>query len=653
MKATPIVFCAVLLFLSAVGFGGAESKTNRFSDHGVAVPVSTARGVAATVDGAGRNVVVAWLYDHRGGYALLMIDAKTGRTEQFPLPFPADGDGPFASLLSSRNRFYTQFNGHFVEFDVNKRAFTFWRKTATKTAMSMTEDDKGVIWSATHPQAGIVAYNPATGQLKDYGQVYKQNWEQYPRSIAADDKGWIYLALGFTASQIVAFNPSTGVALPKLPEGERKRGMAYLYRDMDGKVYGKALEQEPTAWDVEQKSFRKALGQDKAGGWYALYNGACVKTGAHEQVRPKEEITGNQNLFHRSFPDGRRLAELDLTERRLAIDDPRRKGYSQKLRFDYSSDGANIMTVSVTPGGAIYGATTFPTQFFSYDPGSSRRERRACYGQWNTVVSQGDKVFVGGYPGGFLLEWDPSRPWQPDKNRSGWNPQYLCAGTPIVNRPSTLLALPDGKTIVMAGTPDYGVTGGGLVFWDSGKREMQLLRDRDIIPDQSTNSLLVLPGNKLLGGTTIAAGTGGEKKARAPELYLMDITTRKLLWRQAVIPSLQEFTDLCQGPQGLVYGMMNRGTFFVFDPASRKLISQETSRFGLTTWHQGPRVFVPGPNQQVYVLFTKGIARIDPKSHKMNWLADSPVPITAGGIYRDGRIYFAGGDSHLYSYRVE
>jgi hypothetical protein len=311
------------------------------------------------------------------------------------------------------------------------------------------------------------------------------------------------------------------------------------------------------------------------------------------------------------------------------------------------------MTVAATPSGTIFGGSYFPFLFFNFNPANNHRETWDVDRQWNAVMSQWDKVFVGGYPGGFLQEWDPLRPRQTDKSRSDWNPRFLAAGNPIVNRPSKLLALPDGKTIVMAGTPDYGLTGGGLVFWDKETRKMQLLRDSEVIPNQSTNSLVALPGNILLGGTTILAGTGGETKARVPELYLMDTTTKKVLWHQAVIRSLQEYTDLCQGPQGLVYGMLNRGTFLVFDPVKRKLISQEDSRFGLTVGQQGPRVFVPGLNQYVYVLFVKGIARIDPKSHSMTWLADSPVPITAGGVYLDGRIYFAGGDSHIYSYKVD
>lgn len=44
-----------------------EELGNGFRHHGVATPVSNHRGTVATVDGDGRNVVLVWLFDQRGG----------------------------------------------------------------------------------------------------------------------------------------------------------------------------------------------------------------------------------------------------------------------------------------------------------------------------------------------------------------------------------------------------------------------------------------------------------------------------------------------------------------------------------------------------------------------------------------------------------
>jgi hypothetical protein len=149
--------CLAALFCTlAVGpsFSATVDLGNGFADHGVAVPISFHRGTVATVDGQGHRVILSWLRDHRGTYELLLVDVDAGKAQEFPLPFPV-GDDPFASIFSTGNKFYTHFNSHFVEFDPLKRAFTFSKKTVPQMAMSMTEDDQGVIWSATYPQSGV------------------------------------------------------------------------------------------------------------------------------------------------------------------------------------------------------------------------------------------------------------------------------------------------------------------------------------------------------------------------------------------------------------------------------------------------------------------------------------------------------------------
>ncbi len=59
---------------------------NGFVDHGVAAPVARSRGATATVDGNGRNVVLAYLSDHRSCTSIVVIDATTGETRQVDVP---------------------------------------------------------------------------------------------------------------------------------------------------------------------------------------------------------------------------------------------------------------------------------------------------------------------------------------------------------------------------------------------------------------------------------------------------------------------------------------------------------------------------------------------------------------------------------------
>lgn len=624
----PLVLCAVPAARAAT-----EELGNGFRHHGVATPISNHRGTVATVDGQGHDVVLSWLRDHRGCYELLLVDVETGTAVEYPLPFPV-GDDPFASVLSSRNKYYTHFNSHFVEFDPAKRAFTFFHKTAPQMAMSMTEDDRGLIWSATYPQSGLVSFDPQTRDFHDYGQVYKQNWAQYPRAIAADDAGWIYVGVGSTLGQILTFDPRTGKATPVVPEEQRVHGYASVYRDLDGKVYG-----QPAG--------------DRADQGFVLYKGQVTAIGKREGARPKPIITGSQALFHREFPDGKRLRSFDLVERSLVVEDPK-AGTSKTVRFDYRSEGAHIMGLATAPDGTIGGGTAFPMRFFRFDPAADTWTNHAAFGQFNTVARQGDRFFAGGYGGGFLLEWDPSKPWVTTQRGSKTsNPRFLIQVSPTIHRPHRLLAHPDGKTLVMGGTPDYGYTGGGLLIWDRETEKHTLLTDKELIPDQSTMALVAVPGGKLLGGTTTSPGTGGEKKAKEAELYLLDVATKRLDWHAPLFAGAQTYTDMAPAPNGLVYGFADRTRFFVFDPTQRKVVHEADTGavFGPTASQQGPRVFIPGPKGETYVLFVKGIGRVDPRTHQITLLAASPVPADCGGDILKGRLYFASG-SHVYSYAL-
>ena len=614
------LFCfAILTLLSSGSY--AQVKETAFKDHGVASPISNHRGVVATVDGNGRNVVLIWLFDHTGGYALLMIDAETGKSEQFTMPFSPGGDTPYSSILSTDNKFYTLFNGNFVEFDPVKRAFTFHHAVKRQMAMGMTEDKNGVIWAATYPNSGLVSFNPKTREMKDYGYVYKQNWLQYPRYVATDNAGWVYFGLGNTASQIVAFNPASGEAKPMLDEAERKRGIAYVYRDNNGKVYGQSLQNANEAW-------------------YEFYDGSSHKLQKHNS-NPVPIITGSQGLFHTNFPDGKMIKSCDLVNNKLVVADPATRT-SKEVSFKYTSQGAIVMGVGTSPDGKIVGGTAFPMRFFSYDPKNNKWENYAAPGQFNALTRQGDSLFFGVYPHGILLNWNAGKPIK------------FADCAPVIYRPHRLTAYPDGKTLIMGGTPDYGYTGGGLLFWDRQNNSSVLLKDSDIVTDQSTISLAPLPDGKLLGGTTTAPGTGGEKKGTEAQVYIIDMATKKLEWKKVLFPGVQSYTDMCINPEGLVYGITDRKTFFVFDAEKKKVIHQQSlqEEFGLTTAEQCPRVFVHGPKKEIYILFAKGIAVIEPHTYKINWLATSPVNIDGGGDYLDGRIYFVGG-SHIFSYELD
>ena len=605
-----------------------------FTDHGVAAPVSRARGVAAAADGDGRPVVLVWLSDHRGCKAMLIIDAETGETSMVPTP-RTGRDSPFAVIMSSKERFYSFFGGTFLEFDPSKRAFTFSGKGGGRAAMAMVEDANGVIWAANYPNSALVAFDPKTRRLTDYGSVNKESWRQYARTLAVGRDGWVYLGIGNVRSQIVAFYPKTRERRGLAKEEERRLGGGRVYVGRDGKVYGRMC---------------------KGGPWYELTGGRALllkKQTRRYPARPAPTRSGSQGALFRVFPDGSRILGLDIPEKQLAI--RTKDGKTRRLTFDYRSEGSYILSIIGGPDGRLYGSTGHPLRVYCIDPETGETTNRGLLnysGHLNALTVQGGKLYGARYSGGALHEYDPSKPWADRAKGAKRNPVLLKSAAPTINRPHALLATADGRYVIMAGTPGYGRTGGGLLFYDLKTRAARIVPHTRLIRNHSTVALIELPKGRLLGGTTIAPGTGGETLAKEAELYVMDLASRKIVWREVIVPGTPTIRDLLLGPDGLVYGIAQGPVFFVFDPASRKVVhKRKLTQYGKAAGGQAPRILALGPDKRIYALFQDAIVRITPGTFAMKKLAKPPVKIGAGVVLRKGRLYFTQG-SHVWSYKV-
>ena len=98
-------------------------------------------------------------------------------------------------------------------------------------------------------------------------------------------------------------------------------------------------------------------------------------------------------------------------------------------------------------------------------------------------------------------------------------------------------------------------------------------------------------------------------------------------------------------PDGMVHGLASGSVYFVFDPHRRRVIHRaDLARYGGLV-HNGLAL---GADGMLYVLLTKSILRIDPRSRRCTKLADAPGAISAGIAIQAGRIYFGCG-SHLWS----
>ena len=601
--------------------GQSQAQAAGFVDHGIPTPVAQTRGVVSTVDQSGQDVILTWLQDWRGGYAILMVNAETGASQQFDVPFKPDGDEPSAIYLSSKNRLYTLFNSQFVEFDVASKRFTFHGKVNGKTAMSLTEDKDGRIWAATYPNNQLVSFNPQNSSLQNHGQLAKESWTQYPRSIAVDAHGWVYVGSGLAASQIYAYNIQSHATQALLSSSQRVSGTAVVTQSQSNVVYARNGRQQ-----------------------FMLTNGKASGLSAGAQVAESNLKGGAQNLVDREFPSGRRLVSVDMHDRTLVTRDA--SGQQKTVKFNYTTQGAALTFVCATGDNKVCGGTRFPMHTFYYNAGDNKFDSKQLPRQPNVMAALGSRLYVAAYPDGKLF--------QESENGKNEFSEVLNA-YPSINRPHAMLIMGGGSQIALAGTPEYGTTGGGMMFWNRSSGQKSRIDHWHLVPNHSVQAMVELSNGMLLGGTTVAPGTGGVTKATdSSELFLMDANTHEVRWRGAPVPGAKTITDLMVGTDGLVYGLADRVDLFVFNPNNRQVVS--VNRFskdlGPSVYAQGTRAFVKGADGSIYVLLYNGIGKVDAKAHTVSRVVSSPVRITVGGAAANGRIYF-GSNNHLYSWKAQ
>ena len=601
--------------------GQSQAQAAGFVDHGIPTPVAQTRGVVSTVDQSGQDVVLTWLQDWRGGYAILMVNAETGASQQFDVPFKPDGDEPSAIYLSSKNRLYTLFNSQFVEFDVASKRFTFHGKVDGKTAMSLTEDKDGRIWAGTYPNNQLVSFNPQNSSLQNHGQLAKESWAQYPRSIAADAHGWVYVGSGLAASQIYAYNIQSHATQALLPSTQRVSGAAVVGQSESNVVYARNGQQQ-----------------------FMLANGKASGLSARDQVAASNLKTGAQNMVDRDFPSGRRLVSVDMHDRTLVTRDA--SGQQKSVKFNYTTQGAALTFVCATGDNKVCGGTRFPMHTFYYSAGDNKFDSKQLPRQPNVMAALGSRLYVAAYPDGKLFQ----------ESENGKNEfDEVLNSYPTINRPHAMVIMGGGSQIALAGTPEYGMTGGGMMFWNRSSGQKTTVDHWHLVPNHSVQAMIELSNGTLLGGTTVAPGTGGVTKAgNSGELFLMDANSHEVRWHGAPVPGAKTITDLTVGADGLVYGLADSVDLFVFNPNNRQVVSVNrfSRELGPSVFAQGTRAFVKGADGSIYVLLYNGIGKVDTKAHTVTRVVSSPVRITVGGAAANGRIYF-GSNNHLYSWKAQ
>jgi outer membrane protein assembly factor BamB len=630
---------SVLLCLNAAhaapGVLPAEAKMAQAINHGVAAPVSESRGVLAVRDASGTPFIVAIARDRLDAgtrNSLLVIDAQTGKTQQIWYPDSQSGNGEVFHLLRAKNgKIYTTFGNAFLEFDLEKRDWTF-RGETDGNAMSFAQNEKGDVFFGTYPNSSLFRFDAQKRELEKLGQLDPA--EKYPFFLAAGNEGWVYAGIGTARSNLVAFNTQTRERVQLADESKRKTGNGWVMLSSDGHVYGR-----------EFASSESPL--------LKLENGAAAPVS--EKPFPPKAITGAiswQSALN-DFPGAGKIVEFSLPEKFAVVE---LNGEAQRITFDYESSGAAISSLVAGPDGKVYGSTNHPMHFFALDAaapqaGSTLRDygpiKEIGGGNFPAFAISGKYVVGASYSSGSTYEFDTSQPWQIAPGGQTINPRLL-GKFKEVTRPRAALTLPNGDAI-FGGYGAYGVTGGGLVVYDGAAKTASVISPEKLLPGHSIVALRLLDEKTIIGTTSIEAPGGGHVVAKESELFLMDAATKEITFRTAPVAGANAIYGLEIRNDGKVFGLTSDAQFFVFDPQSKTVIHRADWKNWGAPFNPGSPLW-RGADGNVYAALGKNLLQIQ-DDFSAQKIADLPAPITAGGVLLNGRFYFASG-AQLWSIAV-
>ena len=636
MRLAAAIGIALGLLVGAVS-GFAQTPVE-IKDHGVPVPASQNRGHTLALDGEGNRVVLMWQMNGGTKYQLVIF-ADTGETRQVAVE-PYAGDNAYVAVHSSRNLWYSQYGSHFYEFDPKTLSFTFGGETPSRCAMSMHEDKSGVIWAALYPSAYLVSFNPDTRELVNHGQVNEETWGQYPTYMAIDEAGWVYVAIGNTLGQLVAFNPATKERRAYIAQEDRKQGIPRLFVGADDKVYA----------DVPSSGW----------GWHVMLAGEATPIEGEEPPVKAHGKRGSRSSVMRRFPDGSTVSTPDMEMRRFVLSEA--DGAKREVAFDYETPGTGVAVLYAGADAKIYGSTAHPSRLFTYDPANDQLLfYPSAKVAFKSIRTQGNYLFGGHYSGGIFWLFDTARPLtatpvpsvfgqeitveKPEEGAEA-NPVQLGRFQPNVNIPRNAFAHPDGKHIMISGQPGYGFVGGGLIIYNLETKEITELTHEDLVAGYSTMAIAALPNGDLLCGTSPRGGHGTNAVHQKAALYILDWQTKKVTWQSEPLEQMASMQSMMAGPDGLYYCIGSGGEFIVFDAKSKEVVHDASlAEHGSHTTNQA---MLLGPDNKIYLALNKTLLRITPGTFEVEVLATPPGGIEAGLGIINGRIYFSS-RAHLMS----
>jgi len=495
--------------------------------------------------------------------------------------------------------------------------------------MCLTPDGK-IFMGTASGKAYLVSFDIRTRTFRNYGVPGpKRAPPMYVWSMAVG-KRHVYCGMGKNPWTLVAVNRKTGAHTVLLGEME----MEYLTVSGGGDSCTATVKYRP---DPKKKQ--------TAVKYFRLKDGRAVEYEPEKGVRraPKPKAAPRPELvLNLARPTSEGKAQIWFRLPGKDWDHVALEGI-QTVPWKFT-------VLKALPDGRLIGAPRAYEDIFIYDP---KVNKVSIVGKstmsTGAIECVGGKVYLMGYPGTIVHEYDPARPWtyftttpthkEPALTSPDSNPRF-CARLGDITKTHHARGSAVGADgfIYVGGHAERLHVGGGLAWWNPVKRRAGGLREPFLLQDCA--GLCAARDGRLIVYSSNPVADPRKKRPTPKEakLFVLDTATKTIIAEIVPLPGMTNCGAVTAiGDRVFGVGRVgNRWTFYVVDLATRKTIFTRPLRDRAAQLKRGP-------DNNIYTFIGNMLTRINPKTFALQAL---------GTVEKPGRLEFLGNDIYLTGYRL-
>lgn len=527
----------------------------------------------------------------------------------------------------------------------------------------------GMFYMGHYAKMGMWRFDPAEGSLEwiDFPDM-QQRILPYRMQMASD--GRIYMGTASAVAHVVEFDPATENFRDFGVQGHPHGSPRYIYSMAVGEDYVySAAGKNP--WylvathreTMEQKILMKGMEYLSVGGsgencyatvtpvtendekpereYYMLKDGEAIKNDGPPQRRPalaEPDRKPPELLMTRARPDSEGRAEVWWK--------PNGGEWQSVQLNNIQTTPWRFLALTELADGRILGAPGAYEDFFLYDPETNEFEivgksPLSC----SAMERIGETVYLMGYPGTYMVEYDPNRPWtyftttpeqdEPKLTDPESNPRE-CHRWSVGIMPTHHVrgsAVGADGFIYMGGHAERGAVGGGLGWWDPVNRKAEGIREPFELQD-CDDICAARDGELIVYSSRPVADPGTQRPAPdTGKLFILDVAEKETVNEITPVPGARRCGPVA-AIGDLVYGVAQQGDkyiFYVINIAEGKTIHSAEIASGASD-------LKIGPDGKIYAFIGDVLTRIDPNTFEL-------IPL--GSVENAGRMLFKGNDIYL------